>query len=134
MGYWGIAMSLLPNPLTWPPDATGFPGRMGHRRKGESRRGQDPTASGIISRRLRLFYKDADKVTTAPASLAYEKAMEQVYLRYPEDHEAAVFYALALDATALPTDKTYANQTQGRRDSREDISSSSRTIPVWRTT
>ena len=31
-------------------------------------------------------------------------------LRYPEDHEAAVFYALALDATALPTDKTYANQ------------------------
>ena len=36
--------------------------------------------------------------------------MEQVYLRYPEDREAAVFYALALNATALPTDKTYANQ------------------------
>jgi hypothetical protein len=35
--------------------------------------------------------------------------MEQVYLRYPDDREAAVFYALALDATALPTDKTYAN-------------------------
>jgi hypothetical protein len=36
--------------------------------------------------------------------------MEQVYLTYPEDREAAVFYALALNATALPTDKTYANQ------------------------
>jgi len=36
--------------------------------------------------------------------------MEQVYLKYPEDREAAVFYALALDTTALPTDKTYANQ------------------------
>jgi hypothetical protein len=49
-------------------------------------------------------------LTTAPAPLAYEKAMEQVYLKYPEDREAAVFYALALDTTALPTDKTYANQ------------------------
>ena len=36
--------------------------------------------------------------------------MEQVYLRYPEDREAAVFYGLALNASALPTDKTYANQ------------------------
>jgi hypothetical protein len=36
--------------------------------------------------------------------------MEQVYVKYPEDREAAVFYALALDTTALPTDKTYANQ------------------------
>jgi hypothetical protein len=38
--------------------------------------------------------------------------MEQVYLKYPEDREAAVFYALALDTTAAPTDKTYANQTK----------------------
>src|SRR6202030_3342026 len=37
-------------------------------------------------------------------------AMEQVYLRYPDDREAGVFYALALDTTAPPTDKTYANQ------------------------
>jgi tetratricopeptide (TPR) repeat protein len=36
--------------------------------------------------------------------------MEQVYLRYPEDREAAVFYGLALNASALPTDKTFANK------------------------
>ena len=36
--------------------------------------------------------------------------MEQVYLRYPKDDEAAVFYSLALLGTALPTDKSYANQ------------------------
>jgi hypothetical protein len=36
--------------------------------------------------------------------------MEQVYLNYSEDREAAVFYALALDTTALPTDKTFASQ------------------------
>jgi tetratricopeptide (TPR) repeat protein len=36
--------------------------------------------------------------------------MEQVYLRYPEDREAGVFYALALNATQPPTDKTFANK------------------------
>src|SRR5204863_3930374 len=30
--------------------------------------------------------------------------------RYPEDSEASVFYALVLDVTALPSDKTFANQ------------------------
>jgi tetratricopeptide (TPR) repeat protein len=32
--------------------------------------------------------------------------------RYPEDREAAIFFALALIGTAPPTDKTYANQKQ----------------------
>jgi hypothetical protein len=59
---------------------------------------------------MEAFYKDADTRDHRARALAYEKAMEQVYLRYPADHGAAVFYALALDATALPTDKTYANQ------------------------
>jgi hypothetical protein len=36
--------------------------------------------------------------------------MQQLYQRYPEDGEAGAFYALALQATANPNDKTYANQ------------------------
>jgi hypothetical protein len=56
------------------------------------------------------FYKDWDKLDHRTRSLAYEHAMAEVHARYPDDREAAVFYALALDATALPTDKTYANQ------------------------
>src|SRR5258706_13027586 len=36
--------------------------------------------------------------------------MEQITQRYPEDSEASIFYALALNATALPGDKPYANQ------------------------
>src|SRR6185295_15920266 len=41
--------------------------------------------------------------------------MEQVYKRYPRDLEAGVFYALALNASALaatPMDKNYAKQKQ----------------------
>src|SRR5436190_3259197 len=59
---------------------------------------------------IAAFYRDSDKLDHQTRALAYEKAMEQVYQRYPEDREAGVFYALALNATALPTDKTYANK------------------------
>ena len=36
--------------------------------------------------------------------------MEQLQARYPDDHEAAIFHALALLGTSDPADKTYANQ------------------------
>ncbi len=36
--------------------------------------------------------------------------MEQFHQRYPDDREGAVFYALALNATVNPNDKTYTNQ------------------------
>ena len=43
-------------------------------------------------------------------TVAYEKAMEALHKKYPGDREAAAFYALAVNQTALPTDKTYAQQ------------------------
>ncbi|MBI2678522.1 MAG: hypothetical protein HYX28_07045 [Candidatus Koribacter versatilis] len=46
--------------------------------------------------------------------LAYEQAMAKLYADYPNDHEATIFYALALDVDAPPTDKTYANQKKAR--------------------
>jgi tetratricopeptide (TPR) repeat protein len=36
--------------------------------------------------------------------------MDEVAAKYPEDHEAKIFYALALAAGADPADKTYADQ------------------------
>ncbi|HYE54169.1 MAG TPA: hypothetical protein VD996_04970 [Chitinophagaceae bacterium] len=40
----------------------------------------------------------------------FEKAMEAIHTAYPDDKEAAILYALALNATADPTDKSYTNQ------------------------
>src|SRR5207245_10226550 len=57
-----------------------------------------------------LFFKDADKLDHRTRAAAYARAMEQVYQRYPQDREAAAFYALALQATADPHDKTFTNQ------------------------
>ncbi|HUF92482.1 MAG TPA: hypothetical protein VMR23_08910, partial [Candidatus Limnocylindria bacterium] len=59
---------------------------------------------------IEAFYKDSDKVDHRTRALAYEKAMEATAQRYPADREAAIFYALALNVTLNPADKTYANQ------------------------
>jgi hypothetical protein len=59
---------------------------------------------------IELYYRDYDKIDQTTRGLAYEKAMEGLMQKYPGDPEAAIFYALALNETALPSDKTYANQ------------------------
>ena len=38
--------------------------------------------------------------------------MEGVYRRYPQDREAAIFYALALNGTAPASEKNLANRTK----------------------
>jgi tetratricopeptide (TPR) repeat protein len=47
--------------------------------------------------------------------------MEQLHQRYPDDDEAAAFYALALQATADPNDKSYAKQRKSGRHSRAAV-------------
>jgi hypothetical protein len=59
---------------------------------------------------IELIYKDVDKTDLRSRRLAYEKAMEAVAQRYPDDPEAATFHALALQMTVQLTDRTYANQ------------------------
>jgi tetratricopeptide (TPR) repeat protein len=108
MGFWGAAMSMY-YPLWYPPsEATLKAGLAAVERAkavgAKTQRERDYLAA------IETFYRDWDKSDHRSRTVAYEKAMERVYTRYPDDHEAAIFYALALNATAPPTDKTYANQ------------------------
>ena len=59
--------------------------------------------------------------------------MAEVYARYPQDREAIAFYALALQATAEPNDKTYAKQKNRPSWPRRSWPPS-RIIPAPRTT
>ncbi len=59
------------------------------------------------------MYTDFDKVDHRTRVLAYLKAMEELAQRYPDDDEAQIHYALALNVAASPADKTYANQLKG---------------------
>jgi hypothetical protein len=108
MAYWGIAMSHW-YPLWYPPSPAAL--------KAGSEAVAKAMAASIKTQReadyiaaIATFYRDNDKLDHQTRAVAYEKAMEQVYQGYPDDREAAVFYALALNASALKTDRSFANQ------------------------
>jgi hypothetical protein len=110
MAYWGIAMTLLTNPFSPPPAknlADGWAALEQARQLGtKSEREADYIAA------LSEFYRDAETKDHRTRVLAYEQAMAQLHARYPDDPEAAIYYALALNVAALPTDKTYAKQLE----------------------
>ncbi len=108
MSYWGVAMSLY-HPLWTPPSPAELEKGSAAVKKAKSIGVKTERERDYIAA-IEVFYKDSDKLDHRTRALAYEKAMEQVYLRYPKDREAATFYALSLLGTALPADKSYANQ------------------------
>ena len=108
MGFWGIAMSIY-YPLWVPPSPSTLQKGMNALEKARVI-GAKTEREGAYVSAIEVFYKDSNKLDHRTRTVAYEKAMERLYLQYPKDREAAIFYALALNATAPPTDKTYAKQ------------------------
>src|SRR5687768_16538716 len=110
MTYWGIALSILHN-------APGGP-RMSEKACKEGRAAVEKAIS-MTPRTERVrdylaaiegFYdKGAKTDSLRTRQMAYGRAMEQVHLRHPDDMEAAVLFALALNMTASTTGETSGN-------------------------
>ncbi len=109
IAYWGIAVNHWGNPFTWPPSAKALNEGWAAVEHARAAGARTPRERDYIAA-VESFYRDGDKIDHRTRALAYASAMEQLARRYPDDREASVFYALALDATALSSDKTYANQ------------------------
>jgi hypothetical protein len=109
MAHWGSAMIKLGNPLSAPQPRKALEEGSAAIQRAKAANPGTARERGYIEA-LEIFYRDFDKVDHRTRALAYEKAMEQLSQRYADDREAAIFYALSLNMTALPTDKTYANQ------------------------
>ncbi|HEY6980780.1 tetratricopeptide repeat protein [Reyranella sp.] len=111
IAYWGIALSLLWNPHIPPPAKNLAQGEAvlekGKRVGAKSQRERDYLDA------LWVMYADHDKVDHRTRIQAYAKAMGELAERYPGDDEAQIHYALALNTSASPADKTYANQLKG---------------------
>jgi len=110
IAYWGIAISRWGNPFA-----------AIQRGPAQLQQGLDAiaraTEAGPKTDRERGYvaaaeqlYARADTVSQRDRVVAYEHAMAELSAKYPEDREASIFYALSLAASALPSDKTYANQ------------------------
>jgi hypothetical protein len=107
MAYWGIAMTLY-HPIWEAPGPAALKQGLEAVAKAKLAAPKTERERDYISA-IETFYKDSDKLDHYTRALAYEKAMEQLHARYPDDREAAIFYALALQGSASPSDKTYSN-------------------------
>src|SRR3981189_2745613 len=109
MAYWGIAISQRPNPLVGP-----FPGdvlKRGWEAVEKARAAPKKTErERAWIDALATFYEDYAAAPQQGRTANYEAAMARLSARYPDDAEAAIFYALALNEAADPADKTYAKQ------------------------
>jgi tetratricopeptide (TPR) repeat protein len=105
---WGFAQSLLANPFNPTPPknlADGYAAIQKTKALGAKTQRENDFISAIGA-----FYADYDKLDQRTRAQAYLAAMEQLAQRYPEDDEAQIFYALALNIAAAPSDKTYVKQ------------------------
>ena len=113
MGYWGIAMSFY-HPIWAPPTEADLNRGTSALAKARSARTKTRRERDYIAA-LEAFYRDSDKLPHRTRALAWRNAMQQLSQRYPKDREAAIFFALALIATAPALDKTYASEKQAAR-------------------
>jgi hypothetical protein len=111
IAYWGIALSLLWNPHVAPPAKNLAEGAAAIN-KGKSVGAKSERERDYIDA-LAVMYADYEKVDHRTRIQAYARAMEQLAQRYANDDEAQIHYALALNTSASPADKTYANQLKG---------------------
>ena len=98
IAYWGIAISQRPNPLVPPFPAEALKKGLEAIEKGESIGAKTQRERDWLAA-LKAFYKDYETVDQDTRTKNYEKAMEALVQKYPDDVEAKVFYALALNET-----------------------------------
>jgi hypothetical protein len=111
MAHWGLALSRWSNPMAATGRATAV--------LAQGRRAADAAnrLAAAASERERGYiaavgalYRDYERVDQDTRVADYERAMADLVGRQPADTEAKIFHAIALVATAAPTDKSYVKQ------------------------
>src|SRR5438309_10423047 len=108
IAYWCLAMSNWTQIWSPPPPAALKRGWEAVE-KAKAAQAKTPREQDFVAA-AEAFFKGSDTLDHRTRALAYGRAMEQMAQRYPDDREVMAFYALSLQATADPHDKTYASQ------------------------
>ena len=109
MAYWGAAMSILNHPLSFKQNPKSL-------KRGEELLKVAKTLTPNNEKEkdyidaVSIYFKDWQNLDTQTRKLNYENKMEELYIKYPDDVETAVFYSLSVLATADLNDKTYSKQ------------------------
>jgi tetratricopeptide (TPR) repeat protein len=110
MAHWGVAMSLW-HQLWDAPDAATIQRALAELKKAQKPKAGTPRERDYIAA-ITVFYSNSKKLDRDARATAYSAAMKKVYERYPDDHEAAAFYALSLIASEPDNDTTFANRKE----------------------
>jgi tetratricopeptide (TPR) repeat protein len=111
IAHWGAAVAWLGNPLAGPPPGTRLREGAAAVERAKAAGARTPRERDYIAA-IGVFYRDHDTVDHRTRALAYEQAMAALARQHPADSEATIFYALALNVTLDPGDKTYTNQLE----------------------
>jgi tetratricopeptide (TPR) repeat protein len=111
MAYWGLAATAVGSLYGGRPGPMALQGEIAVQKAkaigGKTARERDYIVS------IEAFYRGAAEIEYTTRLRAYVNALEQLHKKYPEDHEAEIFYAYALSALGSPTDQTFAYQLKG---------------------
>ena len=108
ISQWGVALGMWGNILATGPPPAGITLALAAIEKGRAMGLATPRERDYLEA-VAAFYNGAPQADARTRKVAYEKAMEQVAGKYPEDVDATIFYAMSLTGTQLPSDKSYAN-------------------------
>jgi tetratricopeptide (TPR) repeat protein len=109
MGYWGQAMTFIHPLWSDPPSEIDFKRGLALLQKAKTVGQKTERELAYITAVEAYYAKGWNRNETANLA-SFEGGWKDVYQQFPEDLEAACFYALAHMATADPGDKTYTKQ------------------------
>jgi hypothetical protein len=93
VAQWGTAMSLY-HPLWAPPSKAEIERAREALAKAERNPAKTERERDYLAA-IATFYRDSDKLDHKTRAQAYDAAMAEMHKRYPNDREAAIFYALS---------------------------------------
>lgn len=108
IAYWGVAMSNY-HPLWAPPNEAALEKSAKAIELAQALPNQSDREADYINT-IAVYYQDWEELDHKTRANKYVKAAEKLYIENPDDKEAAVFYALALNSVVDPTDKDFVNQ------------------------
>jgi len=109
MAYWGVAMSNFH--ALWLQSGTDYLVKGSKIIKASHSIAKSEKENDYLNA-IAGFYDNWETASHAERVGEFERRMKILYEKYPEDKEAAIFYALALTAAADPTDKNYTKQKE----------------------
>jgi tetratricopeptide (TPR) repeat protein len=109
IAWWGVALSRWGNPFAPGRPVAALEQGRDAIAKARTAGARTPRERAYIEAAAALF-TDFEQVDHRTRILNYERAMAALHQQYPKDKEGAAFYALAINQTALPTDKKYTQQ------------------------